>query len=120
MLEPQRLIVAPFLLDLRDDHLRQEYEAIRLGSKAYAVLRGMRRVMGCVSPRPQHFPRIRWLRLGLVILIILLRGALMAQPHVPVRAPEFPEGMQWLNTDKPLRLADLRGKVVLLDFWTYC
>ncbi len=37
-----------------------------------------------------------------------------------VRAPEFPEGMQWLNTDKPLRLAELRGKIVLLDFWTYC
>lgn len=27
----------------------------------------------------------------------------------------------WLNTDRPLRLAEeLRGHVVLLDFWTYC
>ncbi len=34
-------------------------------------------------------------------------------------APEFPDGLDWLNTAEPLRLADLRGKVVLLDFWTY-
>ncbi len=40
------------------------------------------------------------------------------QRQVP--APEFPEGMEWLNTDGPLKLADLRGKFVLLDFWTYC
>jgi len=25
----------------------------------------------------------------------------------------------WLNTDTPLRLAELRGKVVLLDMWTF-
>jgi hypothetical protein len=25
----------------------------------------------------------------------------------------------WINTDQPLRLADLRGKVVLLEMWTY-
>src|SRR5262249_34968503 len=35
-------------------------------------------------------------------------------------APEFPPTIEWLNTDKRLTLADLRGKVVLLDFWTYC
>ncbi len=37
-----------------------------------------------------------------------------------VRAPEFPSGMSWLNTDRPLTLQQLRGKIVLLDFWTYC
>ena len=36
-----------------------------------------------------------------------------------VRAPEFPAGLTWLNTDKPLSIQGLRGKIVLLDFWTY-
>jgi DNA-binding beta-propeller fold protein YncE len=36
-----------------------------------------------------------------------------------VRAPELDGGKSWLNTDKPLSLAGLRGKIVLLDFWTY-
>ncbi len=35
-------------------------------------------------------------------------------------APEFPTGLQWVNTETPLTMAQLRGKVVVLDFWTYC
>ncbi len=37
-----------------------------------------------------------------------------------VNAPDFPKGMDWLNTERPLSLEDLRGKIVILDFWTYC
>lgn len=37
-----------------------------------------------------------------------------------VNAPDFPAGAEWLNTSHPLSLRELRGKVVLLDFWTYC
>jgi thiol-disulfide isomerase/thioredoxin/sugar lactone lactonase YvrE len=37
-----------------------------------------------------------------------------------VNAPEFPDGLEWLNTDRPLFLRRLKGKIVLLDFWTYC
>ena len=37
------------------------------------------------------------------------------------RAPEFTGISHWLNTpgERPLTLASLRGKVVLVDFWTY-
>src|SRR5687768_552880 len=46
-------------------------------------------------------------------------SSMSAQQNVRVRAPEITGGRGWLNTDKPLSLAALKGKVVLLDFWTY-
>jgi len=34
-------------------------------------------------------------------------------------APDIVTDGKWFNTDKPLNMEDLKGKVVLLDFWTY-
>jgi len=35
-------------------------------------------------------------------------------------APELEGGTAWLNSAGPIRLADLKGHIVLLDFWTLC
>lgn len=37
-----------------------------------------------------------------------------------IAAPELEGGTGWLNTAGPLHLKDLRGKIVVLDFWTFC
>jgi thiol-disulfide isomerase/thioredoxin len=36
------------------------------------------------------------------------------------KAPDLVGGIAWLNTAKPLSMKDLRGKIVVLDFWTLC
>ena len=53
-------------------------------------------------------------------------GASASQPDLPSNmdlpdlgvAPELTNTI-WLNVDAPLRLANLRGKVVVLDMWTF-
>ena len=34
-------------------------------------------------------------------------------------APAFQTGLDWINVEHPLTLRELKGKLVLLDFWTY-
>ncbi len=58
-------------------------------------------------------------------------GTSDAAPHAPAagrlqlkdygRAPDFTNTQQWFNTadGRPLTMAQLRGRVVLIDFWTY-
>lgn len=47
-----------------------------------------------------------------------LESDMTQEDQGPVRAPEFPADVQWLQGG-PLRLAGLRGKPVLIDFWDY-
>jgi DNA-binding beta-propeller fold protein YncE len=39
--------------------------------------------------------------------------------EVPIAAPGLDGATDWLNVAAPLSMAQLRGKVVLIDFWTY-
>lgn len=65
--------------------------------------------------------RLIWITLLVLSLFGLVRAQdgsdLEGQPEFP--APEFPTGLDWLNVPAPVTMQALRGKVVLLDFWTY-
>jgi DNA-binding beta-propeller fold protein YncE len=69
------------------------------------------------------------------LLGILLATAVASIPLAPSRAatsadstdkaaatpaPDFTGADAWLNTEKPITIAQLKGQVVVLDFWTYC
>jgi hypothetical protein len=58
----------------------------------------------------------RWIFLSLLGVLVLglpwAEASMIGKP-----APEIANEV-WINS-RPLRLADLRGKVILLEFWTY-
>jgi DNA-binding beta-propeller fold protein YncE len=66
----------------------------------------------------------RW-RAAVALLLVGVLGPLAwseedANPYsVRIKAPPVDDG-EWVNTAAPIVLADLRGRFVLLDFWTYC
>lgn len=53
--------------------------------------------------------------------IISLAKTIMHGPMVDQSAPEFVGLTDWINTDNgnPIKVSDLKGRVVLVDFWTY-
>jgi thiol-disulfide isomerase/thioredoxin len=64
---------------------------------------------------------------GFLFLLAACGAPAMNQPVLPLTsaslqdlglAPELTNST-WLNVDSPLRLADLRGKVVALEMWTF-
>jgi thiol-disulfide isomerase/thioredoxin len=56
---------------------------------------------------------------GLILALLFSANASAMIYQAKVRAPELNGAKDWLNTEKPLSLAALKGKIVLLDFWTY-
>ncbi|MCH2101684.1 MAG: redoxin domain-containing protein [Planctomycetes bacterium] len=54
-------------------------------------------------------------------LLLSLALACLPSQSPELQAPDL-IGAEWINTDRPLTSfeKDLRGQVVLLDFWTYC
>ncbi len=72
----------------------------------------------------------KWIFLSLVVVLVLgvtvyaqddatggEESQFAGDPQYP--APDFPTQVDWLNVPAPLTIEGLRGKIVLLDFWTY-
>ncbi len=72
---------------------------------------------------------MRWLLLMGVLTGTLTMSTFAADPPGEIPPNPFPNrvpavdlegGVEWLNASGPISIKDLRGKIVLLDFWTYC
>ena len=67
-------------------------------------------------PARPHACLKRVLLAALTFLLLLAPGA-HAEPRLGQSAPEI-TGERWINT-APLSMSGLRGRVVLVEFWTY-
>ncbi len=70
---------------------------------------------------------MRWTFMALLVLAACeaqIKAHANPQPTPNASLPDYgvaPEltNAVWLNSAQPIRLAELRGKVVLLDMWTF-
>ncbi len=68
----------------------------------------------------------RWLRETILpvcigVLLAAIPTPLHAQAPARLKAPDFDGAVgPTLGSDKPIKLKDLRGKIVVLEFWTLC
>jgi cytochrome c biogenesis protein CcdA/thiol-disulfide isomerase/thioredoxin len=89
------------------DSLQRVFEGNHAADRALARVRGQKSGTPQFATAASHLPSL----------------ALASKPiKVPLndygKAPDFTGISDWLNTS-PLSIASLRGKVVLVDFWTY-
>lgn len=66
-------------------------------------------------------PRFRLYRFAMIALLATIPWPAWSGDEGQITLPsfEFSPDMPWLNVSKPIRLSELKGKVVVLDFWTY-
>ncbi|HWL07640.1 MAG TPA: thioredoxin-like domain-containing protein [Planctomicrobium sp.] len=84
-------------------------------------------IADCPTPQRGHQQLIRGF-LATIAALVLLFASSQLHAQAPKEnpfpglfpAPSLEGGTDWLNTSGPIDLKDLRGKIVLLDFWTYC
>ena len=73
------------------------------------------------ADRVLHPPRGRMINVGRIAVALALTRALLgaeaSAADVPWEAPEV-SGEQWFNSE-PVRMADLKNRVVLVEFWTF-
>lgn len=76
-----------------------------------------------ISRNPRVLRRLLATTIAVALLSAMVgQRALAQRPGFAARrqAPSLAGGVEWINTDGPLDMNRLRGKFVLVDFWTYC
>ncbi len=63
---------------------------------------------------------VGFLRIGQIAPRPRSRIHALSTSFQPVQADHLDGGVAWLNTGGPIKLRELKGKIVVLDFWTFC